>query len=498
MKVICLCASLNNMDIENARRIKTAGELRESGHESRGVREELAANVMASLSANKPVFEGIVGYDYSALPELINAILAGHDILILGERGQAKSRIIRGLVNLLDEWVPVIEGCEINDDPFRPVCRRCRELAEKEGDNLPVSWISRQERFGEKLATPDVSMADLIGDIDPVKVSEGRYLSDEDVIHYGLVPRTNRGIFAINELPDLNEKTQVGLFNILEERDVQIKGFKVRLPLDILIVATANPEDYTHRGRIITPLKDRYSSHVRTHYPRSGDEERKIVEQECRLLLMAPEGLLVPSFIKDITVGATLEARRSPYVNQSSGVSVRMSISNLESVVANARRRSLLQDEKLVVPRVSDLYAVIPSARGKLELEYTGEECTEEEVIVKLVSRSIKSVFDKHFQVEELEEVIAEFDGGAVMEVGASLPASEYLDFYRYLPGVRELAKRLEVGDSPGELAAAAELLLEGLHLHRRLNKQQITNGARYGKADHPPAPGGEGLTELV
>ncbi len=480
------------------RRIKTAGQLRESGWESRGIREELAANVISLLSSGKPVFTGIVGYDYSTLPEIINAVLAGHDILILGERGQAKSRIIRSLVNLLDEWIPVIEGCEINDDPFRPVCRRCRNLARKMGDSLPVCWISRQERYGEKLATPDVSMADLIGDIDPVKVSEGRYLSDEEVIHYGLIPRTNRGIFAINELPDLSEKTQVGLFNILEERDVQIKGFKVRLPLDILIVATANPEDYTHRGRIITPLKDRYSSHVRTHYPRSGEEEVKIVEQECRLLLMAPEGLVVPTFIKDITVGTTLEARSSPYINQSSGVSVRMSISNLESVVANARRRSIVQDEKLVVPRVSDLFAVVPSARGKLELEYTGEEATEEEVIVKLVSRSVKSVFDKYFEVGELEGVISEFDRGAVMEVGPTLPASEYLDFYRYLPGVRDMVNRLEIGDTAGELAAAAELILEGLHLHRRLNKQQVSEGARYQKADHPPTPDSEGITELV
>ncbi|MFO8058511.1 MAG: sigma 54-interacting transcriptional regulator [bacterium] len=484
--------------MEDVRRIRTRGELRESGWESRTIKEELAANVISSVASGDPLFPGIVGYDQSAIPELVNAILAGHDILILGERGQAKSRIIRSLLSLLDEWLPVVEGCEINDDPFRPVCRGCRELADKMGDELPISWISREERYGEKLATPDVSMADLIGDIDPVKVSEGRYLSDEGVIHYGLLPRANRGIFAVNELPDLSEKTQVGLFNILEERDVQIKGFKVRLPLDILIVATANPEDYTHRGRIITPLKDRYSSHVRTHYPRTGEDEIRIVEQESRLLCMAPEGLLVPEFIKDITIGITMEARRSPYINQSSGVSVRMSISNLESVVANARRRSLIQDEKLVVPRVSDLFAVVPSARGKLELEYTGEERSEEEVILKLLSRSIKSAFDSHFDVDEFESVISEFDGGAVMEVGSSLPASEYMDFYKYLPEVRESVKRLGVGDTPAELASAAELVLEGLHLHRRLNKQQIPGGSRYGKADYPPAPDSEGLTELV
>lgn len=472
------------METIDRERVRTLGDLRASGYRPRTVKQELADNAVEMLREGKDLFPGIIGYEHSAVPEMLNAILAGHDILILGERGQAKSRLIRSMVSLLDEYIPVVSGCEINDDPFSPFCRDCRAKAIEMGERLEVDWLHRSERFGEKLATPDISMADLIGDVDPIKVSEGRYLSDERVIHFGLLPRVNRGIFAINELPDLAEKVQVGLFNILEERDVQIKGFKVLLPLDILIVATANPEDYTHRGRIITPLKDRYSSHVRTHYPRRREVEIEIIEQESRARPRPGENLLVPDFIKRIISGITFEARQSPEVNQSSGVSVRMSIANFESMVANARRRAIRLGESEVVPRVCDLEAVVASSRGKLELEYAGEDRTEEEVINRLVGRAVKNVFDEHFPPGELEEVVEEFEKGAVMETGAALPASDYLDFYQHLPSVKDKAARLGIGASEGELAAAAELVLEGLHLNRRINKEQTERGVRYRKKE--------------
>jgi magnesium chelatase subunit I len=469
------------MDTKN---IKTLGDLRAAGWASRTVKEELAANARARLEADEVIFPGIIGYDDSAVPEMLNAILACHDIIILGERGQAKSRMIRQMVDLLDEYIPVVEGCEINDDPLAPVCRECRIKAEETGDNLPVAWLHRDDRFGEKLATPDLSMADIIGDVDPIKVAEGKYLSDERVIHFGLLPRVNRGIFAINELPDLAERVQVGLFNILEERDVQIKGFKVRLALDMLIIATANPEDYTHRGRIVTPLKDRYSSHVRTHYPRKRHLETAIVEQETKVRPLPGEELIVPKFINDIITGITFEARQSPEINQSSGVSVRMSISNYEAVVANARRRAIKLGDQRVVPRITDLPAVTATSRGRLELDYTSEENTEEDIINRLVNRSVKRVFDEYFDAGEFEEVVEVFNSGAVMEVGSSLPPAEYMDFFEKIPRAKEAVKKLEIGGSPGELAAAAEFILEGLHLSRRLNREQLPHGARYKKAE--------------
>ncbi len=486
------------MDIMNKEHIHTKGELRAAGWEPSTIKQELARNMRSRLGSGEILFPGIIGYEQSAIPEMVNAILAGHDILILGERGQAKSRLIRALAGLLDEYVPVVEGCEINDDPFDPICRECRMKAIEMGDRLPVKWLGRELRYGEKLATPDVSMADLIGDVDPIKVAEGRYLSDEGVIHFGLMPRLNRGIFAINELPDLSEKVQVGLFNILEERDVQIKGFKVLLPLDMLIVATANPEDYTHRGRIITPLKDRYASHVRTHYPRQREIEVEIVDQESVVQPAAGEDLVVPEFIKKIVVGITFEARHSPEVNQSSGVSVRMSVANLENLVANARRRALLLGEGQVAPRVSDLAALMASTRGRLELEYTGEEATEEEVIQKLINRAVKHVFDSLFRPDQFEDVVAEFDKGAVMEVGAFLAASEYVEFYNYMPSVREAAAALGIEESEGEIAAACELILEGLHLYRRLNKEQIETGARFKRVERRPGPVHGRGTDLI
>ena len=467
---------------------QTLGELRASGWHHRSVKEELMENMVAKMTAGETLFPRILGYDETVIPEIENAVLSGHDILILGERGQAKSRLIRTLVLLLDEWMPAVAGCEILDNPFAPVCHDCRIRAVELGDRLPIVWVPREARFGEKLATPDVSVSDLIGDVDPIKVAEGRYLSDERVIHFGLLPRTNRGIFAINELPDLSEKVQVSLFNILEEGDVQVKGFKVRLPLDMLIVATANPEDYTHRGRIITPLKDRYASQVRTHYPAKREIEMAIVEQEAMVRVTSKKKIFVPDYIKEIIIGLTFEARQCPEINQSSGVSVRMSISNFESVVASALKRAIRLDEPEVVPRISDLPAVFASSRGKIEIEYAGEDQTEVEVVDRLLRRSIKSVFDLHFQVENLEPVIQVFNAGAVVEVSADSPASQYREFFQKIPALREQLKNLGLTDSPAQLASAAEFILEGLHLNQKLNKELRKDKTVY-KTSPPAAP---------
>ncbi|HLJ07024.1 MAG TPA: sigma 54-interacting transcriptional regulator, partial [Acidimicrobiia bacterium] len=352
-----------------ADRPQTIGALRQSGWESRPVKDEVRANAMARMAAGQPVVTGLLGYDETVLPQLENALLAGHDVILLGERGQAKTRIIRSLVELLDEWSPIVAGSEINDDPYHPVSRQARDLVAERGDDTPIEWVHRSRRFGEKLATPDTSIADLIGEVDPIRVAEGRYLADELTIHYGLVPRTNRGIFAINELPDLAERIQVGLLNVLEERDVQIRGHLVRLDLDLMVVATANPEDYTNRGRIITPLKDRFGAQIRTHYPLDVETEMEVVHQEAR----TGEGLglrvQVPEFMVEIVGTLSHLARQSSKINQRSGVSVRLSIANYETLVANAARRSLRAGEKDVVPRVSDLEALASSTAGKVEIE---------------------------------------------------------------------------------------------------------------------------------
>ena len=340
---------------------KTIGELKKSGVAVLPIREEMRKNLVHCLETEKRILPGIVGYDETVIPEIENAILSGHHMVFLGERGQGKSRIIRGLMNLLDERIPIIQGCEINDNPYHPICRACRKKLQELGDNTPIQWIDRDTRYGEKLATPDVSIADLVGEIDPIKVAEGRYLADEETIHYGLVPRTNRGIFAINELPDLTEKVQVGLFNLMEEKDVQIKGYKIRLPLDVVIVASANPEDYTSRGRIITPLKDRFDVQIRTHYPKNMEDELAIMEQESAPMDRRSRKVEVPRFIKEILGQLTFEARKSNEINQSSGVSVRVTINNFESLISNAEKRALKCKENEIVPRVSDLHAVMAS-----------------------------------------------------------------------------------------------------------------------------------------
>jgi magnesium chelatase subunit I len=459
-------------------RTRTIGELRQAGYEVVPVREEMRRNLLGTLARGERILPGIIGYDETVIPEIENAVLAGHHIVFLGERGQAKSRVMRGLLSLLDARVPAIAGCEINDSPYQPICKQCRRRVAEHGDAVEIVWIDCERRYGEKLATPDVSMADLIGEIDPVKVAEGRYLADEETIHYGLVPRTHRGIFAINELPDLTEKVQVGLFNLMEERDVQIKGYKVRLPLDVVIVASANPEDYTSRGRIITPLKDRFDVQIRTHYPVRIEDEIAIMEQEVAPWDRGGRELRVPEFVKQLLAQLTMEARASSEINQASGVSVRVTISNYESVLSNAEKRAVRCSEHEIVPRIADLHAVLASTAGKIELEYAGEEKKESDLIDRLLNRAMRKVFDKAVTVESLKKVIEYFEGGGGVEVSDSMPAAEYLEGIRGIPGLREAIVALGPFESPALMAAASEFILEGLHVHQKLNKDR--DGGRY------------------
>jgi magnesium chelatase subunit I len=464
-------------------RPSTLGELRRAGHVSRSVREEMRANLLAMLRDGRHIFDEMLGYDDTVIPAVENAILCGHDLIFLGERGQGKTRMIRSLVSLLDAWLPVVAGSEIHDDPLAPVSAAARARVAEAGDDCEVAWVHRDERYVEKLATPDVSIADLIGDVDPVKVAEGRSLSDELTIHFGLLPRTNRGIFCINELPDLAEKVQVGLFNVMEERDVQVKGYRVRLPLDVLVVASANPEDYTSRGRIITPLKDRYAAQVRSHYPQSRELELAVVRQEAGLPAVEGVHFHLPEFMQEIVGEITLQARRSPDVNQTSGVSVRMSISNYETLAAGALRRALLTGEREAVPRVSDLAALESSTLGKLELEFAGADQSEFEIVRDLVKRAVKRVFDEEIPLEGMASVLESFEQGWKIEISDAMASNEYLVGLDSIHGLREAAGRLAGGDSPARLASAIEFILEGLHLSNRLNKTRGTRGALFEKS---------------
>jgi magnesium chelatase subunit I len=452
-------------------RPSTIGELRAAGYPDRTVKEELRENLLARLADGRPLFEGVIGFDGSVLPAIERGVLAGHDLILLGERGQAKTRIIRHLLDLLDDETPVIAGCEVNDHPYRPICARCRALVASEGDGVAIGWLPRDRRYAEKLATPDTSVGDLIGDVDPIRVAEGRYLSDELTIHYGLIPRTNRGIVAINELPDLPERIQVALFNILEERDVQIRGYQIRLPLDLLLVATANPEDYTHRGRIVSPLKDRFGTQVRTHYPETLGDEIRIMDQEAR---PAPEGRIpvrVPAFMKEVLAALTAELRRSPQINQRSGVSVRYSIGNLETLSAAAVRRAVRAGEPEAVPRLIDLPAVLGSSMGRVEFDAV-EEGREEDILQRSARNAILEVFRRRLGGFDLSTVVGKFEGRFVAETSDLMPASEFLGQFGDLPGLGRLLGRLGVEEeSPGVAASALELALEGLHLSRRLNK---------------------------
>lgn len=462
--------------------LKTLGELKKSGHPVLSVREEMRKNLVQYLQSGSRILPGIIGYDDTVIPEIENAVLSGHHMVFLGERGQAKSRVIRGLVSLLDERIPIVQGCEINDNPLHPVCRVCRRRLEKEGDALPIEWIGREQRYGEKLATPDASIADLIGEIDPIKVAEGRYLADEETIHYGLIPRTNRGIFAINELPDLTEKVQVGLFNLMEEKDVQIKGYKIRLLLDVMIVASANPEDYTSRGRIITPLKDRFDVQIRTHYPRTIQDEIAIMEQEAISLNERSITVRMPQFMKEIIANVTFEARKSNEINQASGVSVRVTINNYESMISNAEKRALRLREGEVVPRVSDLHCLLASTSGKIEMEYVGEDRKEDEVVPKLLNRAIVKVFDQYFSVSSLQKIVDYFNSGWGVEVSDGMPAKDYLEGIKEIPGLKEAIRTLGAMESPALMASSTEFIMEGLHLHQKLNKEVEGGRITYGK----------------
>ena len=458
----------------------TLGALRESGWESRPVKEEVRRNAVAKIRAGEPLFEGVLGYEQTVMPQLENALLAGHDVVFLGERGQAKTRMIRSLTRLLDEWMPVVRGSEINDDPYHPVSRYALDLVGEMGDDTEIDWVHRDERFGEKLATPDTSIADLIGEVDPIKVAEGRYLSDELTLHYGLVPRTNRGIFAINELPDLSERIQVGLLNVLEERDVQIRGYKVRLPLDVMLVASANPEDYTNRGRIITPLKDRFGSQIRTHYPLDVETEMVIAAQEARPLEADGVHATMPEYMSQIVATLSHLARQSPHVNQRSGVSVRLTVSNHEVLIANAARRALRHDEEVVVPRVSDLDALAASTMGKIEIESL-DDGRDEVIAEHLVKAAVLTVFRERTDAAMLREVIDAFEEGRIVDAGDDISSADLAALAEEMPGLKAQVVGLTDGDeSAAAMAAAVEFLLEGLHLGKRLNKEHVGTRSSY------------------
>ena len=448
-------------------------------------------NLLAKLRRGETLFPGIIGYDETVIPQVVNAVLSGHDLLFLGLRGQGKTRMLRMLVDLLDDALPIVAGSEINDDPFAPLSKYARDLVASKGDACPIEWVGRDRRYHEKLATPDVTIADLIGEVDLIKHAEGRHLSSEDVMHFGLIPRTHRGIFCMNELPDLSPKIQVGLFNVLEERDVQIRGFTVRLTLDVCMVFSANPEDYTNRGRIVTPLKDRIGSVVRTHYPLSRELGMQITDANAwRNRDDGPE-IAVPQFLKEIVEETSRLARTSPHVNQASGVSVRMSIANYESLISNAERRAIVLGEQRAVARVSDLVALVGSSRGKIELNMTEETGEEDKLLGRIVEEAVKSIFDQHFDPKQFRNIVEYFESGNTLEVGDRVPADEIL---KRIEAVREFRK--QVGKTAGELdpeiaatplrpqleASVAEFILDGLYCHNRLNKKQKSGTASYGR----------------
>ena len=474
----------------------TLGELRQSGWQDLPVKEELRRNLVAAIAQRSESFPRIYGYEDTVIPALEHALLACHDVIFLGERGQAKTRIIRSLTNLLDEWLPAIAGCELHDSPYNPVSALGKELLAEHGENTELVWIHRRDRFAEKLATPDTSIADLIGEVDPIKVAEGRYLSDELTMHYGLVPRAHRGVFAINELPDLAERIQVGLLNVLEERDVQIRGYRIRLPLDLLLVASANPEDYTNRGRIITPLKDRFGSQIRTHYPRTTDIEIDIVEQEAHPFADDNVAVRVPDFMAEITAGISQEARLSPHVNQRSGVSVRLSVANYEMLVSAAVRRALLQGEALAVPRMCDLEQLSTSMAGKVELD-TLDEDRDTEVFEHLTKTAVLGVFRDTCDPGDCLAVAEAFTEDISFGAGDAVPAEAYAQLVQDMPELAQALRGLgyEADDlaAPALVASGVEFILEGLHLSKRLNKDVAALGEPViyqGKAK--PRPVGE------
>nr|PZN90582.1 MAG: magnesium chelatase [bacterium] len=473
------------------RRPATVGELRRAGYQPVSVKDEIRANLIRKLRAGEPLFPGIIGYDDTVIPQVVNALLARQNFILLGLRGQAKSRIVRQLVSLLDEEIPILAGSEVNDDPLAPISKYGRTLLAEMGDDAPVDWVPREARFVEKLATPDVTIADIIGDVDPIRAARGGHvLADELTMHFGLLPRANRGIFAINELPDLAGKIQVGLFNIMQEGDVQIKGYPVRLPLDVLLVFTANPEDYTARGKIITPLKDRIGAEIVTHYPETVEIGMAITRQEAWI----ERGALpveVPDFVAEAIERIAFLAREDKRVDQRSGVSQRMPITVLENAVSNAERRALVCGEEVVVPRFADVYAALPAITGKLELEYEGELVGAERIARELIARAAADTFlarGGEAAEEALEQVVEHFDRGGVLQVADTASSAACLEGFRAVPGLLGVVEALGLaqGSSPGHVVAGCELVLEALVAERRISRSE---GGRYARAPRRQGP---------
>ena len=453
---------------------RTLAELKQSGVTGPlpRVKDEMRRNLLARLKAGGRLFPGILGYDDTVIPQLVNAVLSRHDMILLGLRGQAKSRLLRSLTTLLDPAVPAVLGCEIHDDPFQPICRRCRDLLAERGDETPLAWLSADDRYVEKLATPDVTVADIIGDLDPIRAARaGHDLSSELTMHYGLLPRAHRGLFALNELPDLAGRIQVGLFNILQEGDVQIKGYPVRLPIDVCLVFTANPEDYTARGKIITPLKDRIGSEVRTHYPASLEQGVAITQQEAWTDRGAP--VRMPRFVREVVEGVAFAARRDKKIDKRSGVSQRLPISALENAVSNAERRCLRAGETPVVPRVSDVYAALPALTGKFELEYEGELMGAENVARELIREAVGEAFSIYLGSADFRAVVAFFEAGRSLKLPEGLPSADLLGHLQKIPGLVDQLGLLGVGpdDPPGVAAAAGEFILEGLYAQKKIGR---------------------------
>ena len=480
------------VQIMDIKRINTIRELKEAGYKPKNIKEEIRGNLIKKLQAKEETFSGIVGYEESVIPDVERALLSKHNILFLGLRGQAKTRIIRLLTTLLDDVTPYISGCEIRDNPYRPMCRRCRDLVAEARDDTPISYLTRDERYVEKLATPDVTIADMIGDIDPIKAARrGQDLSDELTVHYGLLPRANRGIFAVNELPDLAGKIQVGLFNIMQEGDIQIKGYPLRLPLDVLLVFTANPEDYTARGKIITPLKDRIGSEIRTHYPLGVEQGLAITQQESWTSRKSPIELRIPPYIREVIEQVAFLAREDKKVDKRSGVSQRLPISALENIVSNAESRALKARETMAVPRVLDVYAALPSITGKLELEYEGELKGGDNVARDLIRTAVGKVYNSYFDGVNVSPLVRWFDLGGAVRLDESLASAVLVEQLNGIQGLMEKTAKLGVGENEPDAvrASAAEFILEGLYAHRRINRNEergFVAGERERKREMP------------